>query len=372
MSITAITMPKWGLTMTEGKVVGWLLSEGAGFAKGDELVEIETSKITNVMEADGDGRLARIVAPKGSALPIGGLLAVVAPAGTPDAEIDAFVAGFVVPETTDADEAAAAEAEPAFVEAGGVRLRYLAMGDGDGTPVLLLHGFSGDLNSWMFNQPSLASGRRTIALDLPGHGGSAKDTAAAAAPTAMTAAVIAAMDALGLTKTHLIGHSMGGALAALVARQVPGRVASLTLIAPAGLGRKINAAFIDGITTATRRKDAEAALRLLVHDPAMVTRTMVEDMLRYKRLDGVDAALGAIATAWFPGGRQAVNIGAMLAELPMPVQVIWGEQDQIVSPADRQALPPAIAQHDIADTGHLPHMEKAAAVNALIAAFVTE
>ena len=91
--IRLIEVPKWGLSMEEGTVVKWLVPVGAAFAEGDEICDLETSKISNVVEAPFAGILRRVLADVGVTLPVGAPLAVSATAKTTEAEIDAFLSG---------------------------------------------------------------------------------------------------------------------------------------------------------------------------------------------------------------------------------------------------------------------------------------
>ncbi|MFM9842028.1 MAG: acetoin dehydrogenase dihydrolipoyllysine-residue acetyltransferase subunit [Dongiaceae bacterium] len=367
-SIQTIVMPKWGLAMEEGTVTAWQIAEGAEVAKGQEIADIETSKIANVFESPISGKVRRLVAPTGEALPVGALLAVVADDKVGDGEIDAFVAKFneALKEQL-AARASEKKPEPESVEiAGGCRIRYLRLGSGDGAPVVFVHGFGGDLNNWLFNQEALAESHTTYAIDLPGHGGSSKDVGAGDLG-AMTAAVAAWMAALKIDRAHLVGHSMGGAVALQLAVSQPGKVASATLICPAGLGADISMAYINGFIEASRGKKLEPILQMLVADPGLVTRDMIEDVLKFKRIDGVDAALKKMRDVMFPGGKQAAILRDAIGKVKAPIQIISGSQDRIVPAKHAEGLPGNVKVHSLANAGHMPHMEAASDVNRLIA-----
>ncbi|MCP1242867.1 acetoin dehydrogenase dihydrolipoyllysine-residue acetyltransferase subunit [Acetobacter lambici] len=368
--ITPITMPKFGLAMTEGKIASWNIPPGGHVDAGQEIADIETTKITNGYESPASGTLRRQIATEGETLPVGALLGVLAEPAVNDADIDVFIAKFQTDFSSDSAASTQADhAEPVLVSVGELTLRVQEAGQGSGTPLLFIHGFGGDLTNWMLNQNSLSTDRRTIAFDLPGHGGSSK-IVGDGKPATFAATAAALLDKLDVTAVHVVGHSLGGAIALELAKAFPQKVASLSLIAPAGLGQGINMDFIEGFISADRRKTLEPVLNYLVHDKTLISRKMIEDIIRFKRLDGALQSLQTIAQACFPNGRQADDIRPALTAFSGPSQIIWGAEDEILSPADAKGLPDTITVTILPQAGHMPQLENAPAVNAAITQFV--
>ena len=363
-------MPKWGMSMTRGLVVEWRVDEGDSLEAGDEILDIETEKIVGVYESPCAGILRRRLVAAGETVAVGTVLGVVADASVAEAELDAFVSK-LGEDSPIAAEAAAETGAPSAeaVEVNGLPWRYLMMGSGGGTPLLLLHGFGGGLDTWLFNQPALAAARRVCALDLPGHGASTKEVGTAKVDW-MAAAAVDFLDAVGLDRAHLAGHSMGGAIALEIALNHGARAASVTLIASAGLGPEIDGDYIAAFQAAGRRRELKPVLAKLFADPGLLRREMIDEVLKYKRLDGVAAALGAIAAGFFEGGRQACDFRGRMGQLPVPAQVVWGRGDRIIPVRHAEELSTTLSCHVLEDAGHMVHMEKAGAVNKLIADFL--
>jgi pyruvate dehydrogenase E2 component (dihydrolipoamide acetyltransferase) len=365
--IVTIVMPKWGLSMTEGTVTQWNVAEGDTVAAGDEVADIETEKSAGPLESRGAGVLRRIVAPVGVTRPVGATLAVLAPAEVPDADIDAVVADAEAQLAAGLVEEEAAGPVSGTVEVGGRTLAYQRLGDG-GDAVVLVHGFGGDATSWLLVLEPLATTRTAYALELPGHGASTKDVGDGF--DTLVDAVLGFLDTEGVARGHLVGHSLGGAVVASVAAREPGRVASLTLVAPVGFGREANAAYLRGFTAATDRRSMKAVLGDLFAADGAVTRQMVDDLLRYKRLDGVSASLDVLLEVLLEGDDQALDVIGPASGYPGPAAVVWGAADAVVPAHHADAAAGALSgagEPVVLDgIGHMPQIEDPPAVVAAI------
>jgi pyruvate dehydrogenase E2 component (dihydrolipoamide acetyltransferase) len=372
--IVPVTMPKWGLSMQLGKITAWVVGEGDDVKAGDDLADIETEKISGTLEAADGGTVRRIVARVGEDVPVSGTIALLAPAGVTDADLDAAVqqARAVIDAGVPDDAAGGPDLQTADV--GGRKISFAGAGE-DGDVILLVHGYGGDRNSWLFLQEPLAARYRVYALDLPGHGASAKDIGEGTLDV-LAGAVTGVLDALGAGRAHLVGHSLGAAAVLAAAARDPGRIASLTLIAPAGFGTEINVGYLRGFADAQSRRELKPVVMQLFADEHLVTRQLVDDLLAYKRLDGVDEALHTLLGVLLDGDAQGVNSAALLAAAggtgadgtgagAVPVTVVWGRDDRIIPAAQAEAV--TGADHRLIDgAGHMPHMERPAEVQAAI------
>lgn len=94
-SIFAVTMPKWGIEMTEGTITDWRVREGERVERGSEILDVETEKIVNAVEAPVSGVLRRIIAGAGDTRAVGELIGIIADESASDQEIAAFGESFV-------------------------------------------------------------------------------------------------------------------------------------------------------------------------------------------------------------------------------------------------------------------------------------
>jgi len=235
---------------------------------------------------------------------------------------------------------------------------------GSTAPVLLLHGFGADHASWRPLVQQLPANQPVVGIDLPNHGKSALQPVESMA--ALARAVLDRMDQEGIAACHLLGHSLGGGVALAISAAQPGRVLSLTLLAPAGLGQEINGEFIDGLTNADSEAVLKQTLARLFHDPAALTASFVATAFKQLQAPGRPAALVEMARNLMPDGVQIGSLRAVLGKSEVPVKVIWGIADRIISPWHSAGLPGNVALHLLPDVGHLPQVEATALLGRLL------
>ena len=401
---TEVILPRVDMDMTEGAITAWHVEEGEPVKQGQPLFDIETSKATMEVEAPATGIVRRISAGVGMSVPVGTVIAWIEESGDALPSHEGADAGDDIandpggrgkPRASPAARRVAREHRIALGDlrgsgprgrivaddvlsqlshaappaAAAARLNRIWLHDGDAATLVCLHGFAAEANSWrpLVNAMRDAGQARRVgvlSIDLPGHGKSPADDAFTL--ERIVAAVEAVLVAERIDACHVVGHSFGGAIAMALSANTHADVQSVTLIAPAGLGRECDWAFIHGLTQAADRVTLMPWLRELVHRPECIDEGFVASALQQVSSNQKRATLTAIARAFFADGRQQLDLRPVLAKLTMPVRVIWGMDDRIMPAAHAAALPGAVAQHRLPGVGHMPQIEAAADVARIV------
>jgi 2-succinyl-6-hydroxy-2,4-cyclohexadiene-1-carboxylate synthase len=239
---------------------------------------------------------------------------------------------------------------------------------GQGSPLLLLHGFTGSAGSWWLQLDHWTARHRVIAPDLLGHGRSdAPADPERYALEAQAAQLADLLDVLEAAPAAVIGYSMGARLALVLALRHPGRVGRLVLESP-------SPGIADGVARAQRRAADEALAAEIERDgieafvagwevlPLFVTHAglppEVRLRLRQERLSQDPVGLAASLRGAGQGRMQPLHHD--LTEIAVPALVLAGAHDETgVARAHliADAMPQATLQV-IADAGHTPHLEQ--------------
>ncbi|MEA2309098.1 MAG: hypothetical protein QOG86_2349 [Thermoleophilaceae bacterium] len=264
----------------------------------------------------------------------------------------------------------------------GRRVHYVDMGSGDGPPIVLVHGLSGNWQNWLENIPRLAGERRVVALDLPGFGQS-EDPVDRITMSGYGRAVDALCEELGLGEVVLVGNSMGGFVTAETAIQLPERVERLVLVSAAGITTNSlrrepvmvwgRIAMMAGARGAAERRMAILRPRLrhmifsmLVRHPSRISAEILWEISEGAGRRAFKPALEAILDYDFRD---------RLGDIRVPTLVVWGRNDMLVPVADAaeyERLIPSARKVVLDETGHIAMVERPRTFNDLLLEFARE
>ena len=265
---------------------------------------------------------------------------------------------------------------PRFETIDGVRIRYVRGGAGE--PVLLLHGFASSIYTWSAVWSELARGHDLVALDLPGFG--ASDQPSDLSFSLYPRVVAGLLDRLHLERTALVGNSMGGALALLLAATQPERVTRLVLIDAAAFDRGPSdrpwlvraAASRSGVALLgrlpLRRTLVRIGLGQVFFDRSLVTPEREDEYLAPLLRPGALESLASLAAS--PGGDA---VARALPRVAAPSLIVWGAEDRWIPVEDAERLAAALRGSRkvvLPACGHLPQEERPAQLVRLLDGFL--
>lgn len=221
----------------------------------------------------------------------------------------------------------------------------------EGAPVfLLLHGFGGFAEIWADIAAQLEG--RVLAVDLPGHGASL-DHAAAGRAGPMAEAIADVLRAENIGPLHLSGHSMGGAVACLLAAQNPDLVKTLLLLAPGGFGTKIDSDMLRAFASAGDEAQLRYALQAMCTPHFALTQPMIERGLSFRQQKGQLDRLVEIGNQITKNRDQGVIPVELLARIQCPARIIWGREDRLLPATHIFHAPPHFEPLMLDGIGHM-------------------
>ncbi len=256
-----------------------------------------------------------------------------------------------------------------FIDVGGHRVHYYALGPADGPVAVLVHGLGGRSEDWEKLAPFLAkAGYRVYLPDLPGFGQSEKPASFSYSVSDEAKIVAGFFDALGLKQVDLGGWSMGGWIVQLVAAQHPDRVRRLMLFDSAGLYIKPD--WDTKLFTPVSAAELDKFDALLMPHPPQLPAFVVKDILRTSHVHAwiIRRALDSMLT-----GRDTTD--SLLSNLKMPVLIVWGEVDHITPLSEGQKIHQLIPQSHlnvIPGCGHLAPNECSGQIGPAMIGFLKE
>jgi 4,5:9,10-diseco-3-hydroxy-5,9,17-trioxoandrosta-1(10),2-diene-4-oate hydrolase len=261
-------------------------------------------------------------------------------------------------------------------------------GDGSaaGTPVVLLHGGGPGASGWSNfgpNLPVFAGRFRTLLIDQPGFGRSAKPAVTGSYFTFAADAVARLLDELGVGRVHLVGNSLGGGTAVRFALRYPDRAGRLVLMGPGGLSLNV---FAPDPTEGVKRlmefaappgpsKEKLAAfLRTLVFDQRLITDELVEERFAAASDPEALAAMASLGASFFdPASAEEGLLWREAHRLRNRVLLIWGREDR-VNPLDGALVALKLIRraqlHVFGGCGHWAQLEKFDEFNELVLGFL--
>lgn len=251
--------------------------------------------------------------------------------------------------------------------AGRIAIGVDEAGGGDAVPIVFLHGVGSDKSVWAPQLAHFCQSRRAVAFDYPGYGesdpaslGTSRDDYAAA--------ILAAMDTLGIGQAHICGLSLGGVIAIALHAAVPRRCASLILADSFAVhpdGRAIYERSTGASRTLTMKQLAEQRTPAIL--AASASQEVRDEVCRTMARIDPDAFRIGCGAVWLADQRDRA------AKIAVSTLVLVGDQDKVTPPALSEELARAIPGarlQVLTGAGHLTNIEKPDEFNAVVETFI--